>query len=427
MAQYKYTGVSWQGGKVSGTVEAVSENDAMLRIHETCEVVLSLKRSLRKGGASTWDSVEEDDGKKSLSDIQIGGYRLNLKMFAVMCNQFAVILRSGMPVARAVQMVADTLPDRALQRWLRKVLRDVESGMPLADSMANRGASFLPTTFVETIRAGEASGNLDLSFENMSRHFENQYKLRAQVRSAMTYPIVLLVVAIVVMTVIMVYVIPMFTQIFEQAGSEMPALTQTVVNISKFFQGYWWTIPIIGVGVFVAYQLFDSLPHVHLLFARLRLGLPVIGKISLLSAACQFTSTMATLIGSGLTIMDATEITSNVIGNAHISRKVADIVPMLQRGSSLGDALRTQNVFPMMLTEMVALGETSGEIEGTLNYLGTYYDIELNVATSAAVKKLGPVMLIVIGGSVLFMIAGVYSGMFGMYDAMGSAMGLGGT
>lgn len=421
MAQYKYTGIAWQGGKVSGTVEAFSESEAMLRIHDTCEVVLSLRRGLRKGGASSWDSVEDEESK-SFFDIEIGGKRLDLKIFAVMCNQFAVILRSGMPVARAVQMVGETLPNRLLQRWLKKVLRDVESGMPLADSMENRGADFLPTTFIETIRAGEASGNLDLAFANMSRHFEKQYKMRAQIRSALTYPLLLLFVGIAVMIVIMVYVVPMFTQIFEQAGAEMPPLTKFVINLSGIFQKWWWTIPFFGLGGFVTYKTLDAFPHIHLLFARIRLGLPVIGKISLLSAACQFMSTMASLVGSGLTIVDATEITANVIANAHISRKVADIVEMLQRGSSLGDALRRQEIFPVMLTEMIAMGETSGELEQTLSYLGGYYDAELDIATAAAVKKLGPVILVVIGGISMLMVGGVYTGMFGMYGAMGQAL-----
>lgn len=422
MARYNYTGIAWQGGKVSGTVEAVSENEAMLRIHDTCEVVLSLKRSLFKGrNASTWDSVEEGE-KKGFLDIEIGGKRLDLKMFSVMCNQFAVILRSGMPVARTVQMVGETLPDRSIQRWLKQVLRDVESGMPLADSMANRGASFLPTTFVETIRAGEASGNLDLSFENLSKQFEKQYKMNAQIRSALTYPALLLFVGVAVMIVIMVYVVPMFTQIFEAAGAEMPFLTQVVINISRFFQHYWFMIPIVGVGGFLGYKFLDSFPHMHLLLERLRLQIPVIGKISLLGAVCQFASTMATLIASGLTIVDATEITANVIGNGYIKGKVADIVPLLQRGSTLGDALRQQNIFPMMLTEMVAMGENSGELESTMAYLGTYYDAELDIATAAAVKKLGPAILVTVGGLSMLMVGGVYLGMFGMYGAMGQAL-----
>lgn len=422
MARYNYTGIAWQGGKVSGTVEAVNENDAMLRIHDTCEVVLSLKRALFKGrNASTWDSVEEGE-KKGFLDIEIGGTRLDLKMFSVMCNQFAVILRSGMPVARTVQMVGETLPDRSIQRWLRQVLRDVESGMPLADSMANRGASFLPTTFVETIRAGEASGNLDLSFENMSRQFEKQYKMNAQIRSALAYPLLLLFVGVAVMAVIMVYVIPMFTQIFEAGGAEVPALTQIVINISKFVQHYWFLIPVLGGGGFAAYKFFDSIPRTHILLAKLRLKIPVIGQISLLGAVCEFASTMATLIASGLTIVDATEITANVIGNGYIKGKIADIVPLLQRGSTLGDALRQQNVFPMMLTEMVAMGENSGELESTMAYLGNYYGAELDIATAAAVKKLGPAILVVIGGLSILMVGGVYVGMFGMYGAMGSAM-----
>ena len=421
MAQYKYTGIAWQGGRVSGTVEAMNESEAMLHIHDTCEVVLSLKRSLFKRGGSSWDSVDEDE-KRSFWDIEIGGYRLNLKVFAVMCNQFSVILGSGMPVARAVQMVGETLPDRHLQRWLRRVLRDVESGLPLADSMANRGGSFLPRTFIETIRAGEASGNLDRSFANMSQHFEKQYKMRAQVRSAMTYPIILLLVGIAVMAVITVYVIPMFTQIFEQAGTEMPPLTKMVINISKFVQHWWWTLPIAGGALFGLYWLLDSFPHIHLWLGKLRLKLPVVGQISLLSAACQFTGTMAALVGSGLTILNATEITANVIGNAYISDRVAKVAPLLQRGSTLSDGLREQNIFPEMLVEMTAVGENSGEIESTLTYLGAYYDAELDTATAAAVKKLGPLMLVAIGGVSIFMVIGVYSGMFGMYGSMMDAM-----
>ena len=426
LAQYKYTGVAWQGGKVSGTVEAFSESDAMLRIHETCQVVLSLKRSFRKRGASAWDSVEDADEKRSFFDIEIGGHRLDLKMFAVMCNQFAVILRSGMPVARTVQMVGETLPDRSIQRWLRKVLRDVESGSPLADSMENRGADFLPRTFIETIRAGEASGNLDLAFDNMSRHFAKQHKMRSQIRSAMVYPTLLLAVAVVVMAVIMVYVVPVFSQIFESAGSPMPPITQLVVGISNYCRAYWWTLAAFAAVVLAAYKVLDGLPHVHLLLARIRLRLPVIGRISLLSASAQFTETMASLIGSGLTIVNAAEITANVIGNAHISRKVADIVEILQRGASLGDALRQQNIFPPMLNEMVAVGEESGEIEKTLAYLGDYYGTELDLATSAAVKQVGAWMLVAIGGGAIFLVGGVYAGMFGMYDSMGQAMGLGG-
>lgn len=425
MAIYKYTGIAWQGGKVSGTVDAYSENEAMLRIHDTCQVVLSIRKSLlnRRGA---WDSVEEDEESQSLlqklNNIEIGGSRLNEKVFAVMCNQFAAILRSGMPVARAVQMVIDTLPDRKLQSWLKKVLRDVESGMPLADSMANRGAAFLPTTFVETVRAGETSGNLDLSFENMARHFEKQSKMKAQIRGAMAYPILLLVVGVAVMAVIMVYVIPMFTQIFEKAGAQIPPLTAAVIGMSNFVKNYWWSFLLMAGGGFGLWKLLDAFPRTRLLLARILLRLPVVGKISLLSASCQFANTMATLVSSGLAIINAVEITSNVIENPYMKKAVSDVVPMLEQGSSLGDALRSGNAFPAMLTEMTALGENSGDLQQTLSYIGKYYDNELEIATNAAVKKLAPAMLAVIGGLAIFMVGGVYVGMFGMYDAMGAAL-----
>lgn len=426
MAFYKYSGIAWQGGRVSGTVEAGSDNDAAMRIRETCEIILSMKKT-RRQSAEAWDSVDEEGEKSSVFDIQIGTPKLNLKTFSVMCNQFSIILRSGMPVAQTVKMVADTLSDKTLQRWLKKVLRDVESGLPLADSMAARGGSFLPRTFIETVRAGEASGNLDRSFTSMSKHFEKQYKMRAQIRGAMVYPALVLVVAIIVMAVIMVYVVPVFTGIFESAGSQIPPLTQLVIDISTFFRKYWLFLPIAVGGLIFLYGFLDTFPKIHLWLAKARLRLPVLGPISLLSAACQFTSTMSTLMSSGLTIVDATEITANVIGNAYIQERTMDLIGELERGRSLGDAMREQNIMPSMLIEMVSLGERTGELEQTLAFIGDYYDEELDVATSAAVKKLGPTLLVIIGGFSLFLVAGVYSGMFNMYSAMGDSLGLNST
>lgn len=420
MPLYRYTGISYQGERVTGTADAPNQSEALLRARETCEVILSLQRSLF-ARREAWDSVEEDE-KRGFFDIELGAPRLDLKTFSVTCNQFSIILRSGMPVAQTVRMVADTIPDKMIQRWLRKVLRDVENGQPLADSMAARGKAFLPTTFIETVRAGEASGNLDRSFASMARHFESQYKMRAQIRGAMTYPIVILVVAVLVMAVIMVYVIPMFTAIFEAAGSQMPPLTRMVIDISNFFKRYWWIFPLLGVGGTVAYKAFDTFPKIHTLYAKIRLRLPVFGKISLLSASCQFTETLGTLMDAGLTMVNAVQISANVIGNAYISGRCAELVEALEAGASLGDAMRRQNVFPKTLIEMVAMGEQSGEMVQTLEYVGDYYDGELHAATEAAVKTLGPAVLVVVGGFSIFLVAGVYTGMFGMYGAMTSAM-----
>ena len=426
MAQYKYTGLGWNGAMISGTVEAFSESEAMLRLHDTCEVVLNIKKELfRKSG--TWDSVDEEEEKRSILDVEIGPPKLDLKIFSVMCKQFSVILRGGMPVARTVQMVGDTLQDRMLRRWLRKVLRDVESGMSLADSMANRGSDFLPSTFVETIRAGEASGNLDLSFGNMARHFEKRYKTQAQVRSAMAYPALLVVVAIGVMAVIMVYVVPTFTKIFESANYPIPAITRAVIGLSKFFQQYWWSVLIFAAVCFILYKILDHVPRVHLLFAQAVLKIPVIGEIVLLNSVCQFTSTLAALVASGLTIVNAAEISSKVVSNAYVSKRVGELPEMLQRGVSLGDGMRALNVLPVMLTEMTAMGENSGELVETLDFISEYYEAELDAASASALKKLGPAMLVVIGGLSVFLIAGVYAGMFSMYGAMGDAMGLGGN
>ncbi|MBQ9345907.1 MAG: type II secretion system F family protein, partial [Oscillibacter sp.] len=401
MAQYKYTGIARQGGRVSGTLEASSREEALLRVRDTCQVVLSLKRSLlpRKGSGSA-----EEDGKSRFGDM--GGSRLNLKTFAMMCRQISISLDGGMRTAQAVGMAAEAVPDRCLRRWLKEVRQDVESGASLADSMAGRRAAFLPAAFLETVRAGEASGTLGKTFADLSRHYERQYKTRSQLRSAMAYPAFLLAAGTVVMGVILLYAVPAFTQALEQAGTEAPPLTRLVIRVSRFVQ-LWWRALVLGTaGLFALFRLLDGVPRFHLLSARLQLRLPVLGKLAELSAASRFITAMAALAGSGMPIPDAVETASGVIDNAFLRGKAAEMVPLLRQGLSLSDSLYIQNLFPHTLAEMLAIGENSGEMESALACLSRCCEEELDAASASAVKKLTLAALIAAGGLVLLMLGG---------------------
>lgn len=291
MAHFKYVALSRDGVRVSGIAEGYNELDAASRIKESCDVILKL--------------TEVKEKKPGLLSMDIGGSRLNSKAFTVMCSQFAIILEAGIPIARAVKLVADKTVDKTLKRVMDKVAKDVEGGRSLSAAFADHGEKILPVTFTETLRAGEATGNLGRSFETMHEHFDQQEKMRAKVRSAMAYPIFVMIVAIAVVIVLMVVVVPKFTRMFAEMGGELPLPTRMLIGISGFFSHYGLLLLAILAVVLLSVKLYGNTESGRLRLARWKLKLPILGKIEELNAASQFANTMAALMGAGLT-MDTT-------------------------------------------------------------------------------------------------------------------------
>ncbi len=222
MQTYKYTAISKGGERVTGVVEAFNEMDAATRVRENCKVILKI----------------EADGKKSamgILNMDIGGKKLDEKAFTVMCSQFAIILNSGVPIARAVELIENKMTDKNLKALLAHVKDDVEAGRTLSDSFEENGGSFLPPTFTETIRAGEESGNVARAFETMHDYFDKEGKMKTKVKSALAYPVFVLVIAVIVVAVIMIKVVPTFTEIFTSTGGAIPIMIRMLIGISNFF------------------------------------------------------------------------------------------------------------------------------------------------------------------------------------------------
>ena len=403
MATYKYTALSNNGQRVSGIMEGYNELDAVDRIKQTYKILLEISEVKEKAG---------------LMNMEIGGNRLNAKAFTVMCSQFAIIVSAGIPIARTVQLIADKTTDKTLKKMLLKVAEDVESGRGLAASFADHGEKILPTTFVETIRAGEESGNLDKAFETVYEHFDKMNKMRAKVRGALAYPIFVMVVAVVVVIVMMVKVVPTFTEMFASFGSELPFVTQLLIDISNFFRRSWMAMLIIAVLVTIAYKLYDSLDEGRLNLAKLQLKIPVLGNISELNCASQFANTLSTMLASGLTMTRALAITSKTLDNYYISSEVGKITGKLEQGHALGASLREADILPDILVDMVGVGEETGEMEQTLKTIGTYYDTELDMAIASALAKLEPALLVGIAVVAGFIVIAMYMAMFSMYAVM---------
>ena len=384
-------------------IEGYNELDAAERIKETCDVVLRMKEVRDKNGFLSRD---------------IGGTKLDMKAFTVMCSQFAIILRAGIPIARTVHLIADKTTDKVLKRILTQVADDVEAGRSISSSFEERGGKLLPATFVDTIRAGEETGSIDTAFRTMHRHLDKQTRMSARVRGALAYPVFVLFIAVVVVIVIMVKVVPTFTAIFDSYGAELPGITKALIAISHFFARYWLVLLMIAIALFLFYKLYGNTEEGRLKFAVLGRKLPVLGNINELNSASQFANSMATMLSAGLPLTRAISITARVIDNYFVSQEIGKLSGRLEEGHGLGTSLRDSACMPDILTDMVAVGEETGELQSTMETVASYYDNELEEAINAAIAKLEPTLLIFMAVVAGFIVIAVYMAMFSMYSVM---------
>ena len=404
MAQFKYTAVSKSGQKVTGVVDAFNEMDAATRIRQTCDVILKL------------NAVNEQ--KSTFLSMDVGGAKLNTKAFTVMCSQFAIILRAGVPLARAVQLIAQKTTDKTLHRILVKVAEDVEGGRGLAASFEDHGAKLLPTTFIETIRAGEQSGSVDRSFATMQAHFDKQVKIKGKVKSAMAYPLFVIAIAIIVVAVVMVVVIPKLLPMFQQFDTEVPFMMASLIAISNFFRRYIMVMTAAAAAIVIGVKLYGNTEKGRMAFAKLQLKLPILGNIATLTGASEFANSMAALMAAGLPIPKALSITAKTMSNYYLSTQCGKLSGELEAGRSLGAAMQEQAIMPDILIDMTSVGEATGELTDTLDTVAQFYDAELDEATKAALAKLEPAMLVFLAVFAGYIVIAIYTGMFSMYGGM---------
>lgn len=402
MPTYKYEGAYASGERVTGVVEAVSQNDAVAQIRQSCEVVLSLKEVPR---AAVRDPLERFQ-------------KVSAKSLALTCQQFAIILKAGLPLVQTVDLVADQCADKALGRLLRQVSEDVSNGWSLSYSLEQRGGRKLPVTFRETVRAGEESGDLLSSFRRLSDYFQRMSKTRDSVVSALTYPAFVLVVAVLVVAIIMGYAVPTFTGMFESMSIELPWVTVALIAVSSFFQKY--TLVLVGLLALalLLVRLYGATEKGGLTLARAQLNLPILGGIVRMSGASQFSHTMSTLLTAGMPILQAIEVSGRTMSNRFLAGEVLETLPGVEGGRPLGECMRYARELPAMLVQMTAVGEATGSMESTLKVLAEYYDNEVEVRTKQALALLEPAIIVVLAVFVVFILMAVYLPMFSMYSSI---------
>jgi len=401
MPKFQYRALSRDRTEVVGVVDAYDEFAAVDAIKANFPIVTDIR---------------EITERQSVLALELGSKKIDLKQLAILCSQFSIVLTAGMPIARAVRLMATQCRDKKLKKLMDQVADDVASGYSLADSFENKGAEQLPATFIETIRAGEASGSLEISFQNLQGYFEKQAATRAKVRSALAYPIFLVILAAVVVAVILLVAMPVFIETLESFGKELPAITRFVIGIADFFAKWWWLITTLILTLVIGGKLYSNTEEGRLRFAKFRCRLPLIGDIVRMKASSQFASTLSTLLTAGLPLVNTVAVSARVLDNYYLGMRLAETVPKLEEGRALYDCMLEQECFPELLVEMTGTGEETGTLEGTLKTVGDYFDQEVNYATSRALGVLQPAILVVMGIIIGFVVIAMYVPMFTMYS-----------
>lgn len=401
MAEFIYTAVGPDGKKKKGRVEAKTKEMAVANLKQEKNTVLNIEEA---GGLAK--KVNFSFGKK-----------VKARDFSVFCHQFVSIISAGVTIVEAFQMLGEQTENKALKFAIQQVHQDISKGDPLAVAMRRRGGVF-PSMLCNMVEAGEASGSLDKSFERMATQFEKDAELEAAVKKAMIYPIVLIFVLIGVIFAMMTFVIPKFMGMFEGLDVDMPKITMVIVNVSHFFVRFWWLILIIAASLFVAFKAFQASAGGKDFIDRLALRIPVLGPLQQKKACAKLGRTLCTLLGAGVPMIDALEITAKSMDNNNYKRAMSDAKDQVARGVVLSRPLKTSGLFPPMVCHMVSIGEETGNIESMLENVAGYYEEDVQNATESMMALMEPAIIIVMAFVVGFLILAILSPMFTLYDAL---------
>jgi type IV pilus assembly protein PilC len=352
-------------------------------------------------------------------EITLGGPNVKARDYAVFCRQFVAILKAGVSVINALQMMSEQTENKALKAASVGLVDDLGKGETLSAAM--RKQKVFPSIFVNLVEAGEATGSLETAFERMALQFEKEAKLKAIIKKATIYPIIVMIVAIGVIVAMMTFVIPNFMSMFEDMDVEMPSITKAVVAMSDFFVAYWWLIGIVVVIAVVLIKIYAQTISGRVMFGTLKLKLPGMGQLQTKTNCATFARTLSTLLRAGVPMMESLEITGNSMdGNILFQRAVYQARDQVSNGVSLSKPIKMSGLFPPMVVHMISIGEETGELENMLENIAEYYEEEVAEATEQMMAVMEPLIIVVLALIVGVIIMAILQPMLTLYDSIGN-------
>jgi len=398
---FQYTVRDRSGKLVKGTITAENQTMVMQR--------------LKAGGYAPVSITKANSGMKKELTIPGFGKKVKLKDLSIMARQFATMVNSGLSLLRTLTILSEQTANKELARVLAVVRNEVETGMALSAALGKHPRVF-PPIMINMVRAGEVGGFLDSVMLQLATNFESEVKLRGKVKSAMTYPVVVLCISIVAVIGMLLFIVPVFTKMFKTLGGKLPLPTQILVDLSGALK---FIGPVLFVGVIVAAVLwgkFKHTPQVRNVVDPIKLKLPVFGKLFQQIALSRFTRNLGTMMHSGVPILQSLDIVADTTGNVVVGRVVRDVQDSVRTGEALTAPLAKHPVIPAMVVQMMTVGEETGALDTMLHKISEFYDQEVESTTESLTALIEPLMIAFLGGVIGSMIVALYMPIFKIFS-----------
>ncbi len=409
MPVYEYRGLTTQGRDVNGIIDADSPRSARSKLRQSG----IYPTDLLEGPGEAASKHRPDAGTRPrsaapvtlLSRLQVIE-RTGLMEIALMTRHLATLTGAKLPLMEALTALVDQLDPGELKRIVASVRERVKEGSSLAAALAQYPSVF-SEVYINMVKAGEASGTLDGMLLRLADYLENQVKLRNHLITALTYPVFMMAIGSVILFFLITFVVPKVTLVFEEVHQVLPWPTRVLIALSDFLNLYWWVLVLAGALGLFGIQQYIKTPDGRARYDRILLGLPVIGRLTLLVAISRFSRTLSTLLTSGVPVLQAMEVVKNVVQNSVLTEAIEQARQNIGEGQSLAEPLKKSGMFPPLVTHMIGIGEKSGELEPMLIKVSEAYDNEVEAKIGTLTALLSPVMILLMGGIVLFIVLAI--------------------
>lgn len=403
MPTYQYTAMDQGGEEVTGTLEAPSE-----------DAVIS---QLKDQGYRPVDIREKTES--FLSQIPfLGSAPADPEEIAIFTRQMATLLDAGLPLLRAVNVLEDQTENEEFKSVLQKISQDIQGGSSFSEALAAHPEVF-DDLYVNMVKAGEAGGVLDEVLNRLAQFAEKRQELQAKIKSATMYPAIMGIIAVLVVVFLLIFVLPTFTSLFREMDVDLPIPTIIVISVSNFLQNYWWLVLLMLGGLYFAYSWWYETDRGEVVIDRAKLNIPVFGELNKKVQVARFARTLATLIKSGVPILEAIDIVQDTIGNRIIADTMDDVHDSISEGDTISEPLHESGIFPPMVTHMISVGEETGNLDEMLNRVADTYEMQVDEMVEGLSSMLEPILITFMGITIGVIVMAMFFPMFELVGAVG--------
>lgn len=399
MPYFAYTAIDSSGRTVKSVLEAENESIVLSKLRDQSMRVVEIKATRGAG------SLRKGKGK------------MKMKALVVFSRQFATMIDAGIPILRCLEILTNQCKDPALKVALEKVTTDVKGGITLNEALAKHPRCF-SKLYVNMIRAAELGGILDVILDRLAGFLEYESEVRGKIKSAMMYPVLVLIFSQVMLFVLFSFVLPKFKEIFDGMDVEMPPITAALFGMGDFMQKAWWMILLFLAAAFFALKAYSKTPKGKFQLDYFKLKMPVVGELTLKMSVARFCRTFGTLINSGVPMMRSLEIVGETLNNAVLAEAVEETRISIREGNKLSAPLASSGLFPSMVTHMIDVGEESGRLSEMLVKIGDFYDTEVEATVKGITSMIEPMLIIFLGVVVGFIAISVMTPIFKLVNSV---------